>query len=214
MSTLDTHQQEIAAILFSLPEADHYALAGGAALIAHKAIDRQTRDLDAFIEARPEKPPGDVTGLLHALIASLHQHGWEPTTIREHQTFARILAKKDAVVVEVDLAVDSPRLFPTEIVDGLPTLSRQDLAARKILAILDRAEGRDFTDLHALQNLYTRPACIEWAQQLDSGLTTNAIADAFTNIDRLDNDELPTPKPQDIRRLFTTWIEELRGADT
>lgn len=213
VSKLDEHQREIAVILFSLPEATHYALAGGAALIAHGTIERPTRDLDAFIEAQPTNPAGDVAPLLQALLAGLRSHGWDPEIIREHQTFARLVAEKHSAVVEIDLAVDSPRLFPTEVVDGLPMLSRQDLAARKILAILDRAEGRDFCDLEVLQILYTRPACIAWAQQLDTGLTTAAIARSFTNLERLDDKELPTPSPEETRRLFATWVQELSPAD-
>lgn len=61
---------------------------------------------------------------------------------------------------EVDLAVDSPPLFPIEFVNGLPLLAAQDLAARKIRAIIDRAKGRDFTDLDALQKQYGQTDCI------------------------------------------------------
>jgi hypothetical protein len=70
MTRLDPAQSEIAALLFSLPDAAGYALAGGAALLASGAIDRPTRDLDAFIAATPTEPPGDVTMLASALISA------------------------------------------------------------------------------------------------------------------------------------------------
>ena len=107
--------------------------------------------------------------------------------------------------------MDSPPLFPIEIVDGLPLLAGEDLAARKILAIIDRAEGRDFTDLDALQQQYGQGNCINWAQQLDSGLTTTAIADAFTKIRRLTDTELPTKDPGATRDCFSNWINDLRA---
>ena len=90
------------------------------------------------------------------------------------------------------MEIDSPRLFPIETIDDLPELAPQDLAARKILAIIDRAEGRDFTNL-ALQEQYGRDDCLSWAQQLDAGVTTKAIASAFGQLDRLDDSEQHRP---------------------
>ena len=133
------------------------------------------------------------------------------TNVRTHVTFTRMVAEKDQTRIEIDLAVDSPPLFPIETIDGLPVLAPQDLAARKVLAILDRAEGRDYTDLCALVKRFSRKACVDWALQLDAGLTTTAIADAFGGLDRLADAELPSPEPDVVRGLFTAWSIELRG---
>jgi len=209
MSSLDSAQLDIAHILFALPAADGFALAGGSALVVHGAIDRPTRDIDAFVAAKPGTPPGDVTPLASQLQDALITHGWAVTIVRDHETFTRLVATRTEDTVEIDLAVDSPRLFPTETIDDLPVLAAEDLAARKILAIIDRAEGRDFTDLDALQHQYGRGNCIKWAQQLDAGLTTPAIAHAFGQIDRLDDNELPAPNPDAIRASFSNWILDL-----
>lgn len=210
MSQLDPSQNEIAHLLFALPEANGYALAGGGALLASGTIDRPTRDIDAFIEAQPGQPPGDVTPLAQALTTKLETHGWTIEPVRAHQTFTRLVATRDNNAVEIDLAVDSPRLFPTTTHAGIPMLDLRDLAARKILAILDRAEGRDFTDLEALQHRYDRTDIVRWVQQLDTGVSAAAIADAFGQIRRLDDTELPTTHAQQTRQLFTTWTSELR----
>lgn len=85
--------------------------------------------------------------LATAIEAALTERGWIVKVIRRHITFTRLLATIRDETIEIDLAVDSPLLFPIEHLDGRPTLAPQDLAARKILAILDRAEGHDFTDL-------------------------------------------------------------------
>lgn len=127
-------------MLFGLPEARGFALAGGSALLALGAIDRPTRDIDAFVAAKPETPPGDVGPLVAALGRRLVAEGWTVSVDRELVTFARLVARRADDAVEVDLAVDSPPLLPIEVVEGLPVLSGQDLAARKVLAILDRAE--------------------------------------------------------------------------
>lgn len=153
-----------------------------------------------------------MTVLAEQLQNALNARDWSVDVIRQHQTFTRLLATKNDDNVEIDLAVDSPPLFPIEIVDGLPLLAAQDLAARKILAIIDRAEGRDFTDLDALQKQYGQSSCIDWAQQLDPGLTTSVIADAFGKISRLDDTELPTPEPDTIRTSFANWIHDLGSA--
>lgn len=176
-------------------------------------IDRPTRDLDAFIGARAGDPPGDVGPLLDALQARLIAEGWTVTVERSLVTFARLVATRGADAVEIDLAVDSPPLFPLEAVGDLPVLSARDLAARKVLAILDRAEGRDFTDLNALAKRFTKADCIRWAQELDDGVRPADVAAAFTKLGRLDDAELPCP-PERVPRLrssFARWAVELSG---
>lgn len=147
--------------------------------------------------------------LYNALAAELGSHGWAVEPVRLHQTFVRLIATRGVDAVEIDLAVDSPRLFPITTIEGIPLLDPRDLAARKVLAILDRAEGRDFTDLEALQRRYDRADIVSWAQQLDSGITQSAIARAFGQIGRLDDTDLPTTDSPQTRHTFATWIAEI-----
>lgn len=212
MNRLTPLQRRAARILFDLPASDGFALAGGSALVALGVVDRLTRDLDAFIAAQPGNPPGDVRALATSFCAALTAQGWTVHLVRDHVTFARLLATLDGQTIEVDLAVDSPPLFPLQEVDGIPALTAEDLAARKILAILDRTEGRDFTDLWALSTRFGRAACIAWAQQLDSGVSEHDIADAFTRLERLGNDELPCAPAERaaVRAWFTAWTTHLR----
>lgn len=210
MRTLDPDQLEVARILFALPSATGFALAGGSALLLSGAIERPTRDIDAFIAAQPGIDHGNVEPLANELAAALAANDWTTHVVRSHVTFTRLEATRQGTTVEIDLAVDSAPLFPIRMIDGLPVLASQDLAARKILAILDRAEGRDFTDLHALSQRHRRDEIIAWAQQLDAGLTTSAIAHSFAHLDRLDDSELPTEEPDVIREVFADWSLELR----
>jgi hypothetical protein len=46
-------QEQVASIIAGLAEAESFALAGGAALIARGDVRRQTRDLDFFGLTRP-----------------------------------------------------------------------------------------------------------------------------------------------------------------
>lgn len=41
-------QHRVARIVAALPEAERFALAGGAALVLARVVDRETRDLDFF----------------------------------------------------------------------------------------------------------------------------------------------------------------------
>jgi len=213
VNRLTAIQSEAARIIFDLSEADGFALAGGSALVALGIVDRTTRDIDAFVAARRTTPPGDVGPLATAIEAALTERGWTVTVVRRHVTFTRLLATIRDETIEIDLAVDSPLIFPIEHVDGLPTLSPQDLAARKVLAILDRAEGRDFTDLWALALRFSRPECVRWAKQLDSGVADEDIARAFGRLARLDDNELPCIESErpTIRNRFAEWATELEG---
>lgn len=211
LSGFSEAQLEVALLLFGLPEARGFALAGGAALLALGAIDRPTRDIDAFVGAKPETPPGDVGPLVAALRTRLGAEGWTVIVDRELVTFARLVARRDDEAVEIDLAVDSPPLFPIEVVNDLPVLSGQDLAARKVLAILDRAEGRDFTDLRALADRYSQAECIRWAQELDAGVRTADIARAFTKLERLRDADLPCSPgaAPGLRTWFERWSTQM-----
>jgi len=70
-------QRRIATIISGLPEAEQFALAGGAALIARGDVERQTRDLDFFGPA-----PADVDRLVPAVERALQDTGLEVRRIR------------------------------------------------------------------------------------------------------------------------------------
>lgn len=137
--------------------------------------------------------------------------GWTLQTIRRHPTFCRFILDRDDDTVELDLAVDSPLLEPPTAIDGIPVLTPLDLAARKVLAIVDRLEARDYTDLHALAHLIGQQTCIDSALTMDAGLSVSAIAEAFERIDRIADDRYPerATDAATTRRYFTTWAHEL-----
>lgn len=101
----------------------------------------------------------------------------------------------------------------SEFVNGIPTLAPQDLAARKVLAVLDRADGRDFTDLWTLAREHGQTETIAWVRQLDDGVTASQIAAAFDQLARLRAGELPCESLDRpiVREWFTTWSEHLRS---
>jgi hypothetical protein len=95
----------------------------------------------------------------------------------------------------------------------LPVLTSLDLGGRKVLAIVDRLEARDYTDLHALAALLGRQTCIEVALSLDAGLRTSDIADAFQRVTVLLDHRFPagSQDPTLMKRYFSEWAGELRA---
>jgi Nucleotidyl transferase AbiEii toxin, Type IV TA system len=128
---LTPFQERIAAIVAGLDEADDFALAGGGALIIRGDVDRGTRDLDFFgltIES--------VDRLAPAVERALTRAGMEIVTLQSNQGFVRLVASQGDERCEIDLAADA-RLFPIDTGPGIPTLTGEELAVDKVLAISD-----------------------------------------------------------------------------
>ena len=126
-------QVEVARAFFALPSAQGFLLAGGAALVAHGLTAGPTQDLDLFTSSGR----GDVGATLAAFAAVTTERGWDLDVVRESETFARAVSGGRADAVVVDLAVDAtPQRAPTVTFVG-PTLDPDELAARKVVALLD-----------------------------------------------------------------------------
>jgi hypothetical protein len=122
-------QEQVASIIAGLAEAENFALAGGAALIAR--ADDST---------------------------------------------------------ELDLGADD-RLFPTEPAQPAPTVSGEELAVDKALAVFGRAEARDFVDLAAVEARYGLDRLFELAAQKDQGFIPEMFAEMAGRFSRLRSDE-------------------------
>ena len=59
--------------------------------------------------------------------------------------FVRFIVSHGDQVTELDLAADA-RLFPAEAGRIAPSLTGEELAVDKVLAVFGRAEARDFVD--------------------------------------------------------------------
>lgn len=138
-------QERVASIVAGLAEAEGFALAGGAALIARGEIQRETRDLDFF-----GLTPGDVDRLVPAVDRA---PAGRLRRVQVSPGFARLIVESGDDSTELDLGADA-RLFPAEPRRPAPTLSGEELAVDKVLAVFGRAEARDFVDLAAVEARY------------------------------------------------------------
>jgi predicted nucleotidyltransferase component of viral defense system len=189
-------REQVAKIIAGLEEAEGFALAGGAALIARGDVRRQTRDLDFF-----GPTAGAVDRLVPAVDRALREAGLVVHRIQENPGFARFVVESGDDRTELDLGADA-RLFPAEPGRLAPTLSGEELAVDKVLALFGRAEARDFVDLMALEPRYGLEHLCEFALQKDLGLDSGVFADMLTRFDRLRRDEF---------ELEDTQYERLRG---
>jgi len=180
---LSSLQEQVAEIVSSLEEAQEFALAGGAALIARGDVQRQTRDLDFF-----GLTGEDVDRLLPAAERALRAAGLEVQRVQVNPGFARLIVARGNDRTELDLAADA-RLFPAEPGRPAPMLTGEELATDKVLALFGRAEARDFVDLLAVEPLYGLDRLCRLAAEKDRGFAPAIFAEMLGQFGRLRRDE-------------------------
>ena len=196
-------QQQVAEIIAGLEEAEEFALAGGAALIARGEVHRQTRDLDFF-----GLTPAAVDQLVPAADRALRAAGLVVHHIQENPGFARLLVESADDRTELDLAADA-RLFPVEPGQPAPTLSGEELAVDKVLALFGRAEARDFVDLMAVEPRYGLDRLCRLAAEKDRGFTPAMFAEMLAEFRRLRREEfeLDDARYEQLSREVERWRE-------
>lgn len=77
----------------------------------------------------------------------------------------------------VDLAQDAGPLAEPTITTVGPTYPAPELAARKVLALFDRAALRDFVDVDRVSGAYPKELLIEIAGSIDDGPRRSSSVD-------------------------------------
>jgi hypothetical protein len=139
------------------------------------------------------------------------QRGWQVERIQDTDTFCRLQINGMDEVLIVDLAVDVAPRHGTITTDLGPSFTPEELAGRKTVALFDRAEARDFTDVYLLAQRFGREELLTRAAEIDNGFDTGVLATMMRSLSRLTDDELPV---QDIdvaqlRAFFIDWAREL-----
>jgi hypothetical protein len=207
---LSSLQEQVARIVAGLPEAEGFALAGGAALVVMRVVDRATRDLDFFGPSADE-----VDVLVPAVESALSAAGFGVRRERASHGFARLTVVDGDQVTAVDLAADA-RIRPAESGPLGPTLSLEELGADKLLALFDRAQGRDFVDVAALVERFGLERLCELASEKDSGFTRAVLVDMLGSFRRFAPEEFSLSKDayEDLARSVEGWRSELGSTQT
>ncbi len=203
---LTPFQVAVADLFFSLPESDGFLLAGGAALAAQHLTTRPTQDLDLFTRAGR----GTVPAARNAFENAAASRGWSVRRIRNSDTFCRLVVTGDDDLL-VDLALDSPPNLPPETSIAGPTFALEELAGRKLLALFDRAEARDFADVYDIAQRYDIGLLLERAAQIDPGFDPSILAAMLGSLSRFDDSDIPVPTESvaNLRRYFHNWQQQL-----
>lgn len=201
-------QAQMAHDFFNLPESAGFVVSGGAALIASGVVARLSDDLDLFTHPGA----GDVTAAAAAIQDLVISRGWTLERIHDNPTFVR-MSIVDAAGEEllVDLAMDATPLDPPTVSFLGPTMSLEENAGRKVLALFGRAEPRDFVDTYALHERFTLEKLQQLAAQRDAGFDTSVLRDMIGSLPSIPDEDLPIPaeRLEDMRAFFADWAREL-----
>ena len=198
-------QERVARIVAGLSEAEGFALAGGAALIVSHVIDRATLDLDFFGPSADE-----VDRLVPVVESALRAAGFKVRRERASHGFARLTVIDRGEVTEVDLAADA-RIRPVDNGPLGPTLSLEELAADKLLALFDRAQARDFVDVAALAQRFSLGRLCDLASEKDSGFSRTVLVEMLGSFHRFapGDFDLPADAYARLARSVELWRHEL-----
>jgi hypothetical protein len=204
-------QIAVASLFFSLPASDGFLLAGGAALAAQNLTSRPTHDLDLFTRAGASTVPE----ARDAFEAAARSRGWTTERIRDAETFCRLVVHGDDDLL-VDLALDSPPTMPPSASLAGPTFGLEELAGRKVVALFDRAEARDFADVFALAQRYSKDVLLVRAAEVDAGFDPTILATMMDSLNRFHDGEVPVAGDQvdELRGFFRQWADELRAGSS
>jgi hypothetical protein len=207
-TVLTAFQILVAETFFGMVESRGFLLAGGAALIAQGLSERPTQDLDFFTSPAA----GEVRVAWEGLFAEANRLGWSHRLMRDHETFCRlVLVDATGGQVLVDLAVDSAPGQPSTITLMGPTFAPEELAGRKVIALFDRAEARDFVDVYVLARRYDQGSLLSWAAEIDPGFLVPVFVQMLARLNRFADDEMPIDLAEvnEVRVFFNSWATGL-----
>jgi len=210
MSGPSAFQIEVAQLFFSLPASDGFLIAGGGALLATGLTSRPTRDLDFFGELGQV----NITEAMAQFVAEANNRQWVCDVVQADDSFVRLHVKGKEEVL-VDIAIDVGARYPSQNSVLGPTFNHEELAGRKMLALFDRAEARDFADVFVLAIHFGKELLLVRAAEIEASLDFAVFAQMMRTINRFSNQEIPIDQTlmHDLRSFFETWAQELDSAN-
>jgi hypothetical protein len=205
---LTAAQVQVLHLFFSLPESAGFILAGGAGLVAVGLSERPTEDIDLFA------PEASIPAAGEALEIAAKARGWSVERVHDADTFRRVVIQMDeGSGTMVDLAQDSGPLAEPTITTVGPTYPAPELAARKVLALFDRAALRDFIDVDRVSGTYPKELLIEIAGSIDEGFDVGVLAQMLSGLDRFTDEQIAAfdVEPAAMRDRFQVWAAKLTG---
>ena len=209
-------QRTVTEIALRVAAGHGFALGGGVSLIAHGITSRPTQDIDLFTDRE-----GAVAAAAAAVEAALRDGGFEVERVERFGDLADvwegladnlaewIVTGPGGSRVMLQMAnVDRSR-DPVTMSFG-PVLHIEDSVGRKVVALAERCEVRDYVDVAAALVRYTPQQLIGFARRTEPGLTDRELADAGRRLDELRDGEFTRygVRPADVaglRERFAAW---------
>jgi hypothetical protein len=206
LSGLSAFQIDVARVFFALPASEGFLLAGGSALLASGLTSRPTKDLDFF----GEKGQVDVGEVCEQFLKEVEVRGWKCEVLQSDVFFVRLHVKGTDEVL-VDIAIDVAAQYPSQLSILGPTFNHEELAGRKLLALYDRAEARDFADVFVLAQHFSKELLIVRASEIEISFQIDVLVQMMRSVIRFSDSELPIDESllKDLRFFFEKWANEL-----
>lgn len=177
-----------------------FVLGGGTALAWGYLQHRVSEDLDFFTTHAVNVK--DVYAEIYQLLSNDFQ-------ITANATFSSPNHQRFSIdEIKMDLVNRFYRLEPTGIIlEGIPLLSQNDLAAEKMLALFERGATRDFVDVYFMdRDLVPFDQAVVLAMQKDSGFEEGWFLKSLERIHTIDHNEVQLLRPMDWNEM-KEWYE-------
>lgn len=209
-------QHTIAEIALGAAARHGFALGGGVSLIAHGIVSRPTQDVDLFTDRE-----GAVAPAAAAVETALRAAGFQIERVDRFGDLAEVWeGLTDNLAEWIVTAPGGDRLMlqmanvdrardPVTMSFG-PVLHVEDAVGRKVVALAERCEVRDYVDVAAALARYTPDQLIGFARRTEPGLTDRELADAGRRLDELGDGEftrygLSRSDAATLRKRFAAW---------
>jgi nucleotidyltransferase AbiEii toxin of type IV toxin-antitoxin system len=182
--------------------------------VAHGLLSRPTDDVDLFTNA-----DGGVRAATKLLQDAFRAAGYDialvddPTDLADlfegfDDTFVEFDIQRDDRLVRMSIAQLDRRHAPVTLDVG-PVMHLDDLMGSKMCALATRAQVRDYVDVAAALDRYTRTRLLELALARDPSLTDEDFA-AASRLDSIPDAvfsryDLTTPDVARLRERFGDW---------
>lgn len=91
-----------------------------------------------------------------------------------------------------------------------PSITTEDSAVRKLLALFGCMEAQDFSGVFDLSKLVTKNVMLEGAAEVDRGFSPEMLLGSLKMVRLLKEGATPHPDPEAVRRFYGEWIVELQ----
>jgi len=204
---LDPQHREIAQIaLAAAGRRYQVAFAGGGALQIHDVSARVTHDVDLFV-----RRARNVEKASAVIAEALGQAGYRVEMVSALEELVDFVVYPPGSADPVQVQVAFFAYTGTVAKDVGPVVTLDYLAARKMVALLERHQVRDYVDVASLVDAgYQIRQLLDMAFTEDPSLTMEDAGDAGVHLDqiadeRLDRELPPGQRPAWVRATFQDW---------